>query len=79
MRTLFTIALLYSLGGCSNFTINSTACNEINTEANTQNIPDECKKYNKKEAYEAFDKEEKKKEADVESIIEFQKEEGDKK
>ncbi len=73
MRGILLLALAASLGGCANFTLNGTICEEINTEPNTQNIPKECRKYNEKEADKAFHKNKNGKKADVDSIIEFEK------
>ena len=73
MRTILLLALLASFGGCSNFTVNGTICDQILSDPNTQNIPKECRKYDEKEADKAFFKTKKKK-ADVDDIIEFQKE-----
>jgi len=70
---LFTALLLFS--GCANFTINGTMCDQIASEPNTQQIPQECRKYNEKEAQKAFFNEKKKSKTDVDDIIEFNKEE----
>jgi len=73
MRAFLAVVLLYTFGGCSNFKVNSTICNEINTEANTQNVPSECREYNKKKAYEAFDKKQQTKEQQIKDIIQLKK------
>ena len=54
MKTLLLLTILASFGGCANFTINGTICDQIKTEPNTQQIPQECRKYNEKEAEKAF-------------------------
>lgn len=73
MRAVFLLMIVASFGGCANFTVNGTICDQINTEPNTQNIPAECRKYNKKDADKAFNKKKEDKKADVDSIIEFEK------
>ena len=73
MKNIFLLGVLVSLSGCNNFTVNGTICDQIQSEPNTQNIPQECRKYNEKEADKAFFKDKKKKKADVEDIIEFEK------
>ena len=73
MRNILLLALLASFGGCSNFTVNGTICDQIQSEPNTEAIPKECRKYNEKEAEKAFFKNKKKK-PDVDDVIEFQKE-----
>lgn len=75
MKKIVFLALLASFGGCSNFSINAPICDQIQQEPNTQNIPQECKKYDKKKADAAYDKKKEQQKADVEDIIEFQKEE----
>jgi len=74
-KVLLTIVLAVFLGGCANFTINGTMCDQIASEPNTQQIPKECRKYNEKEAKKAFFNEKKKSKTDVDDIIEFNKEE----
>ncbi len=74
MKTIFVIILAFGFASCSNFTINGTICDQIQSDPNTQNIPKECRKYNEKEAQKAFDKVQKQKESDVQDIIKFQKE-----
>jgi len=71
MRNLLLLAALAFVSGCSNFTINGTMCDQIASDPNTQNIPQECRKYNEKEAEKAFFKNKKKK-PDVDDVIEFQ-------
>ena len=78
MKTLLLLTMLASFGGCANFTVNGTICDQINSEPNTQQLPQECRKYNEKEAEKAFFKDEEKKKADVDDIIEFNKEEKEK-
>ena len=73
MRAVLLLMLVASFGGCANFTVNGTICDQINTEPNTQNIPKECRKYNEKDADKAFHKDKEDKKADVDSIIEFEK------
>ncbi len=75
MKLIAAILLAASFAGCSNITINGTICDQIVSEPNTQNIPQECRNYNEKEAEKAFFKNKEKKKADVEDIIEFQKNE----
>ena len=72
------LALLF-FTGCSNFTINGTLCDQIQSEPNTQNIPQQCRKYDEKEAEKAFFNKKKDKNAnDVDDVIEFQKEKEEK-
>ena len=71
-HTLTFAVLLAFLSGCSNFTIIGTICEQIISDPNTQNIPQECRKYDEKEAEKAFFKNKKKK-PDVDDVIEFQK------
>ena len=73
MRNLLLFATLAFVSGCSNFTINGTICDQIATDPNTQNIPQECRKYDEKEAEKAFFKNKKTK-PDVDDVIEFQNE-----
>ena len=74
MKQLLFIAILASFGGCSNFTINGTICDQIAQEPNTQTIPQECRKYNEQEAAKAYDKKRQQQQEDVKDIIKFQKE-----
>ena len=73
-RVVLLVAVLL-LGGCSHFTINGTICDQVASEPNTQALPKECQKYNEEKANKAFFKEQKKKDADVEDMIKFQKKE----
>ena len=73
MKNILFLALLASFGGCANFTVNGTICDQIQPEPNTESIPKECRKYDEKEAEKAFFKNKKKK-PDVDDVIEFQKE-----
>ncbi len=75
--SLWTLALLL-LEGCSNFTINGTMCDQIQSEPNTQNIPVQCRKYDEKEAEKAFFNKKQDKNADIDDVIEFQKEKEEK-
>jgi len=72
MKQLLFIAILASFGGCSNFTINGTICDQIAQEPNTQAIPQECRKYNEQEAAKAYDKKRHQQQEDVKDIIQFQ-------
>jgi hypothetical protein len=73
MKNIIFIALIATLSSCANFKVNAPICNDINNEPNTQNIPKECRNYNKKEADKAFFKNKEDKKADVDDIIEFNK------
>jgi len=73
MKNIIFIILVASFSSCANFKINAPICNEIANEPNTQNIPKECRNYNEKEAEKAFFKHKKDKRADVDDIIEFNK------
>ncbi len=71
MRNLLLFASLFFVSGCGNLTINGTMCDQIAAEPNTQNIPEECRKYNEKEAEKAFFKHKKQK-PDIDDAIQFQ-------
>jgi len=76
MKKIFVLAIFASLAGCSNIQINGTICDNVGvgSEPVMQNgMPQECLKYDEKEAQKAFDKVKEKKKADVEDIIEFEK------
>ena len=75
MKKIIFLGIVIFISGCSNFKINSTMCDQIMSEPNSQNIPTECRNYNEKEADKAFFKDKEDKKADVEDIIEFEKEE----
>ena len=53
IKTTILLALL--LSGCANFSVNGTMCDEIAKDPNAV-VPQECRKYNEKEAKKAFDK-----------------------
>jgi hypothetical protein len=77
MKKIFILALLASLGGCSNIQINGVICDNVGVgsdPAMQNGVPQECRNYDEKEAEKAFNKEKEQKKADVEDIIEFQKE-----
>jgi hypothetical protein len=72
MKIVYFLVIIL-LGGCSNIKVNTTICEEVGSEPNTQNIPKECRNYDEKEANKAFFKNEEEKKADVEDIIKFDK------
>ena len=81
MKNIFILVVLVSLGGCNGIQINSTMCDNVGVgsdPASPDGIPQECRNYNEKEADKAFFKDEENKKADVEDIIEFNKETEDK-
>ena len=81
-KILGLIFLSFSLSSCANFTINGTICDDIGVgskDISEQNIPKECKKYDKEKAYKAYDKVNKKEKADIDDIIEFDKDKEDEK
>lgn len=49
------IILSLLLGGCANFTIQGTMCDEIEREQGAT-VPKECRNYNEEEADKAFNK-----------------------
>ena len=53
-----TILIALFLNACAGFTINSTMCESVGTgsDANMQNIPQECQDYDKKKADKAFNR-----------------------
>ena len=77
MKKIWLILVIVSFGGCSNFKINSTMCDDIGlgSDRDINQIPKECRNYNEKEADKAFFKDKEQREADVDDIIEFEKEE----
>ena len=53
IKTTILLALL--LSGCAKVGVNGTMCDEIAKDPNAV-VPQECRKYNEKEAKKAFDK-----------------------
>ena len=49
------LPMVLLLGGCSNFTVNATMCDQIASEPNAV-VPQECRDYSEKEADKAFNK-----------------------
>lgn len=51
MKLLSIVLFAVIIGGCSQFTVNATMCDQINLEdPNTQNIPEECRVYKEEDA-----------------------------
>jgi hypothetical protein len=44
------------VAGCSQIKISTTMCDQVAQDPNSQQIPQECRDYNEKEADKAFDK-----------------------
>jgi len=65
------LALVLMMNGCSYFTFNATMCEKIASDPHAT-IPPECRVYNEEEATKAFNKENKNKLTDDESV-EFNK------
>lgn len=76
MWKIYLIAVL-ALTGCSNITFNATMCDQIASDPHAT-MPQECRNYSEKEAEKAFNKT-KAKEESQENIIEFTKDNDDKK
>ncbi len=54
MKTYLLLPTLLLVTGCSYFSVNGTNCDQvILNDPNTQNIPQECRDYNTKEAEKA--------------------------
>jgi hypothetical protein len=62
---------VFIFSGCSNFTFNTTMCDQIATDPNAV-VPQECRNYSEKEAQKAFDKS-KPKPISNEEMLEFNK------
>ena len=54
MKYYLSLPLLFLITGCSYFSVNATNCDDIMmNDPNTQNIPQECRDYNAKDAEKA--------------------------
>jgi hypothetical protein len=73
MKTAYITSLIFAffLSGCSYFTFNATMCDQIASDPHST-IPKECRQYNEDEATKAFNKGNKNKLKDDESV-EFNK------
>ena len=68
---------IFALTGCSSVTFNATMCDQIASDPHAT-VPQECRIYSEEEAQKAFDKTKNKQES-KENIIEFNKDDNDKK
>jgi len=51
MKLLSIVLFALAIGGCAQFTVNATMCDQINLDdPNTQNIPKECRNYKEEDA-----------------------------
>jgi len=55
MKKYLLPALLLTLSGCANFTVNGTMCDQIASDPHAT-LPQECRNYDEKEAEKAFNK-----------------------
>ena len=69
------VLIMLILSGCANFSVNSTMCDQVGTQANST-TPQECQNYSEEKAKKAYFKEQKKHESQ-ENIIKFTKDADD--
>ncbi len=74
MKNISIAALIFVifLSGCSNFTFNATICDQIASDPNAPQIPQECKVYKEEEATKAFNND-KKSDFNPDESVEFNK------
>jgi len=72
-KVFILVFVTLSFSACSNVKISAAMCKKLEADPNSI-VPQECKNYDKKAAYKAFDKVKDNKKVNDKDIIEFHKE-----